>query len=45
MRACLVASELARRAGLSPLARSDVYYTTLLRFAGCTATSHEIAAE
>src|SRR5689334_11251847 len=44
MRACLLATELAGRAGLEPLARSDVYYATLLRFAGCTATSHEIAA-
>ncbi|HEX6539131.1 MAG TPA: metal-dependent phosphohydrolase, partial [Candidatus Dormibacteraeota bacterium] len=43
MRACLLATELARRAGLDPIRQSDVYYTTLLRFAGCTATSHEIA--
>jgi hypothetical protein len=44
MRACLLATELARRAGLDPLRIGDVYYTTLLRFAGCAATSHEIAA-
>jgi HD-GYP domain-containing protein (c-di-GMP phosphodiesterase class II) len=44
MRACLVAVELARRAGLSVPAQSDVYWATLLRFAGCSATSHEIAA-
>jgi HD-GYP domain-containing protein (c-di-GMP phosphodiesterase class II)/DNA-binding CsgD family transcriptional regulator len=44
MRACLVATELARRAGLDEYARRDVYYATLLRFAGCAATSHEIAA-
>jgi len=44
MRACLLATELGRRAGLSEPARADVYYGTLLRFAGCTATSHEIAA-
>jgi HD-GYP domain-containing protein (c-di-GMP phosphodiesterase class II)/DNA-binding CsgD family transcriptional regulator len=35
---------LARRAGLDSIRRSDVYYTTLLRFAGCAATSHELAA-
>jgi HD-GYP domain-containing protein (c-di-GMP phosphodiesterase class II) len=44
MRACLVATELARRAGLDEAGRRDVYYATLLRFAGCAATSHEIAA-
>ena len=44
MRACLLATELARRAGLSEPARADVYYATLLRFAGCAATSHEMVA-
>jgi hypothetical protein len=44
MRACLLATELARRAGLGEGRRSGVYYATLLRFAGCAATSHEIAA-
>ena len=44
MRAALLASELARRAGLVAGRRSDVYYASLLRFAGCPATSHEIAA-
>lgn len=44
MRSCLVATELARRMGTDDPRRSDVYYGTLLRFAGCTATSHEIAA-
>ena len=44
MRACLVATELSRRAGLSPARQADVYYATLLRFAGCAATSHEAAA-
>lgn len=43
MRACLLATEVGRRAGLSPPAQADVYYATLLRFAGCAATSHEIA--
>jgi HD-GYP domain-containing protein (c-di-GMP phosphodiesterase class II)/DNA-binding CsgD family transcriptional regulator len=44
MRACLLATELARRAGLDQARRGEVYYGTLLRFAGCAATSHEIAA-
>ena len=43
MRACL-ATELARRAGLDLVRQSEVYYGTLLRFVGCAATSHEIAA-
>jgi len=43
MRSCLLATELARRAGLDPIRQSDVYYGTLLRFVGCAATSHEIA--
>ena len=43
MRACLLASELARRAGLDRARQGEVYYGTLLRFAGCAATSHEIA--
>ena len=43
-RACLLATELARRAGLEEPDRRDVYYTALMRFAGCPATSHEIAA-
>ena len=44
MRACLLATELARRAGLDERRRGEVYYGTLMRFAGCAATSHEIAA-
>src|SRR6202522_1949326 len=44
MRACLLATELARRAGLDRVRQCEVYYGTLLRFAGCAATSHEIAA-
>jgi HD-GYP domain-containing protein (c-di-GMP phosphodiesterase class II) len=44
MRACLLATELARRAGLDRASQAEVYYGTLLRFAGCAATSHEIAA-
>jgi hypothetical protein len=44
MRACLLATELARRAGLENTDQAAVYYTALTRFAGCAATSHEIAA-
>jgi len=33
MRACLLATELARRAGLGEGRLGDVYYTSLLRFA------------
>jgi HD-GYP domain-containing protein (c-di-GMP phosphodiesterase class II) len=44
MRACLLATEVARRAGVAGPRLSDVYYATLLRYAGCTATSHEYAA-
>jgi len=44
MRACVLATELGRRAGLEQPRHCDVYYATLLRFAGCAATSHEIAA-
>jgi HD-GYP domain-containing protein (c-di-GMP phosphodiesterase class II) len=43
MRACLLATELARRAGLGPAGQGDVYYASLMRFAGCAATSHEVA--
>jgi hypothetical protein len=43
MRACLVAIELARRLGLESVTESDVYYSTLMRFAGCAATWHEAA--
>src|SRR5882762_4390872 len=44
MRACLLATELARRAGLDAVRQSDVFYASLMRFAGCAATSHEAAA-
>ena len=44
MGACLLATELARRAGLDLIRQSEVYYGTLLRFVGCAATSHEVAA-
>jgi HD-GYP domain-containing protein (c-di-GMP phosphodiesterase class II) len=44
MRACLLATELGRRAGLDEPRHCDVYYTALMRYAGCAATSHEMAA-
>src|ERR1700756_5659473 len=40
----LLSTELARRAGLDRPRQVEVYYGTLMRFAGCAATSHEIAA-
>ena len=43
MRACLLATELARRAGLDRSAGRRVL-RRLMRFAGCAATSHEAAA-
>src|SRR3954447_4882924 len=44
MRACLLATALGRRLRLAQDELSDVFYTALLRFVGCTATSHEYAA-
>jgi HD-GYP domain-containing protein (c-di-GMP phosphodiesterase class II)/DNA-binding CsgD family transcriptional regulator len=44
MRACLLAVELAQRAGLSVGEQGDVFYAALMRFSGCSATSHEAAA-
>jgi HD-GYP domain-containing protein (c-di-GMP phosphodiesterase class II)/DNA-binding CsgD family transcriptional regulator len=43
IRACLVATALARRMGTAEADVSDVYYTALLRHLGCTATAHEEA--
>jgi HD-GYP domain-containing protein (c-di-GMP phosphodiesterase class II)/DNA-binding CsgD family transcriptional regulator len=41
IRSCLVAVGLARRLGLPDAEVCDVYYATLLRHLGCTATTHE----
>lgn len=41
--ACFLATGLARALQRSEAEVSDVYYTTLLRFAGCTAYAHEEA--
>lgn len=43
MRTCLLATHLARRMGLAEQAVADVYYATMLRHLGCTATAHEEA--
>jgi HD-GYP domain-containing protein (c-di-GMP phosphodiesterase class II)/DNA-binding CsgD family transcriptional regulator len=43
IRACLVATALARRMGIPEAEVPDVYYTALLRHLGCTATAHEEA--
>lgn len=43
MRGCLIATGLARRLGLDDRTTADVYYTTLLRYVGCTAPAHEQA--
>lgn len=44
MLACLLATRLADILGLSADDRTAVYYTTLLRYVGCTAYAHEEAA-
>jgi HD-GYP domain-containing protein (c-di-GMP phosphodiesterase class II)/DNA-binding CsgD family transcriptional regulator len=43
IRACLVATALARQMGTPEAEVCDVYYTALLRHLGCTATAHEEA--
>lgn len=44
MRTCVLAVELGRRHGLAGDALHDVYYSTLLTYAGSTAFTHEISA-
>lgn len=44
MRACYLGTGLARRMGLPEAEVSHVFYTTLLRHVGCTASAHEEAA-
>jgi HD-GYP domain-containing protein (c-di-GMP phosphodiesterase class II)/DNA-binding CsgD family transcriptional regulator len=43
LRTCLLATRLARRAGLAINDLRDVYYTALLRSVGCTSDAHEQA--
>lgn len=42
LQTCLLALSLGRTLGLSERQLSDTYYTTLLRFIGCTADSHDL---
>jgi HD-GYP domain-containing protein (c-di-GMP phosphodiesterase class II) len=41
--ACIIATKLTDYMGLGLADRASTYFATLLRFAGCTATSHEYA--
>jgi HD-GYP domain-containing protein (c-di-GMP phosphodiesterase class II) len=41
--ACFLATQLARKMGLAEPEVSHVYYTTLLRFTGCTSYAHQEA--
>jgi putative nucleotidyltransferase with HDIG domain len=43
LRTVVLAVELGRRHGLATGSLRDIYYTALLRYAGCTAFSHEEA--
>jgi HD-GYP domain-containing protein (c-di-GMP phosphodiesterase class II) len=43
MRTCVLAVELGRRHGLPNATLHDVYYSTLLTYAGCTAFTHEVS--
>jgi hypothetical protein len=42
LRTCLIAVSLGRALGLPEGQLADTYYTTLLRFVGCTSDSHEL---
>jgi HD-GYP domain-containing protein (c-di-GMP phosphodiesterase class II)/DNA-binding CsgD family transcriptional regulator len=42
LRTCLIAISLGRALGLPERQLADTYYTTLLRFVGCTSDSHEL---
>jgi HD-GYP domain-containing protein (c-di-GMP phosphodiesterase class II)/DNA-binding CsgD family transcriptional regulator len=44
LRACILASHLAEQMGLGDEEASHAYYTTMLRFVGCTAPMPEYAA-
>ena len=43
LRTCLIALDLGERLGVTAEEQSDVFYTALLRFVGCTADAHEFA--
>jgi len=44
LRNALIAVGIGHELGLSAADRSDVYYTAMLRFLGCSAFAHELAA-
>jgi len=44
LRTCRIGMRLADRAGLSDADRQAVFYLSLLRFVGCTATASQMAA-
>ena len=44
LRTCLVAMRLAAALGLPADVRGEVFYVSLLRFLGCTADAHQLAA-
>jgi HD-GYP domain-containing protein (c-di-GMP phosphodiesterase class II) len=44
MRACLLATGLARRMNIAERDLTDIYYAALLKYVGCTAYAHEEAA-
>jgi HD-GYP domain-containing protein (c-di-GMP phosphodiesterase class II)/DNA-binding CsgD family transcriptional regulator len=44
LRGCLVAMRLAEALGADDALRRETFYASLLRFLGCTADSHEVAA-
>ncbi|MGH9110996.1 MAG: HD domain-containing phosphohydrolase [Acidimicrobiales bacterium] len=44
LRSCLVAMRLADASGVTDEIRREVFFVSLLRFLGCTADAHEVAA-
>lgn len=44
LRTCLVSVRLADALGVDARTRSEVFYVSLLRFVGCTADAHQVAA-
>jgi len=44
LRTCLVAMRLAEALGMDDAVRDELFYVSLLRFLGCTADAHQVAA-
>lgn len=44
LRTCLLAGRLSDALGVDPRVHSEVFYVSLLRFLGCTADAHQVAA-